>query len=146
MSKLSPFHLAIPVHDLAAAREFYGRMMGCEEGRSSARWVDFNFLGHQLVCHLDDDMQAAVRLHNEVDRVQVPVPHFGVVVSKEDWQYLADRFAACGADFLVEPRVRFRGKVGEQATFFVRDPSGNALEFKAMADPERLFARDAPDA
>lgn len=146
MSKLSPFHLAIPVHDLAAAREFYGRMMGCEEGRSSARWVDFNFLGHQLVCHLDDDMQADVRLHNEVDRVQVPVPHFGVVVSKEDWQYLADRFAAFGADFLVEPRVRFRGTVGEQATFFVRDPSGNALEFKAMADPERLFARDAPDA
>lgn len=146
MSKLSPFHLAIPVHDLAAAREFYGRMMGCAEGRSSERWVDFNFLGHQLVCHLDQQLAAAVRLHSEVDRDQVPVPHFGVVVSREDWQSLADRFAALGAEFLIEPRVRFRGKVGEQATFFVRDPSGNALEFKAMADPERLFARAAPDA
>lgn len=142
MSRLDPFHLAIPVHDLAAAREFYGRVVGCEEGRSSGAWVDFNFFGHQLVCHLDPDHGGPATLNNEVDHDAVPVPHFGVVLGHEDWKYLADRLLAYGADFVHEPRIRFRGQVGEQGTFFVRDPSGNALEFKTFVDPDRLFARE----
>jgi extradiol dioxygenase family protein len=142
MPQISPFHLAIPVHDLQAARDFYGGLFGCEEGRSASHWVDFNFFGHQLVCHLDESGTAAEGIHNEVDSDQVPVPHFGIVLPMNNWEVLARRLISAGATFVIEPRVRFQGKVGEQATFFLRDPSGNALEFKAFADPSRLFARE----
>ena len=136
---LSPFHLAIPVHDLRAAREFYGGFFGCPEGRSSPEWVDFDFFGHQLVAHLDPTKRA---LHfNDVDGKDVPVPHFGVVLSWDDWHRLADRLRNAGVRFELEPGIRFAGEVGEQATMFLYDPSGNALEFKAFKDPSRLFAK-----
>ncbi|KAA9130483.1 glyoxalase [Marinihelvus fidelis] len=141
MTTLSPFHLAIPVNDLAAARRFYGELLGCPEGRSSGHWVDFDFRGHQLVCHLDE-AAAGGPLRNPVDGDQVPVPHFGLVLSMTEWQALADRLEAAGTRFEIPPRIRFQGQVGEQGTFFVFDPAGNALEFKAFADPERLFASD----
>ena len=134
-----PFHLAIPVHDLDAARRFYGELFGCAVGRSSAQWVDFDFFGHQLVAHLDPGRRP---LHyNEVDGKDVPVPHFGVVLEWEAWHTLASRLRAAGVRFEIEPGVRFRGEVGEQATFFLFDPSGNALEFKAFRDPSKLFAK-----
>lgn len=142
MQQLSPFHLAIPVHDLTAAREFYGGLFGCEEGRSADHWVDFNFMGHQLVCHVDDREAGEDELRNDVDSDQVPVPHFGIVLSMGEWETLAQRLIVGGAEFVIPPKVRFQGEVGEQATFFLRDPSGNALEFKAFADPSRIFARD----
>jgi extradiol dioxygenase family protein len=139
-----PFHLAIPVDDLSAARQFYGELFGCPEGRSANRWVDFDFFGHQLVCHLASGEGPAH--HNPVDGDAVPVPHFGVVLDMERWQalaeHLAERLPRLGLSFVIEPRVRFRGQAGEQATFFLRDPAGNALEFKAFADPGRLFAKD----
>jgi extradiol dioxygenase family protein len=140
---LSPFHLAIPVHDLAAARAFYGTLFGCAEGRSAAEWVDFDFFGHQLVAHLDPSRRAFVGPShtNEVDGHQVPVPHFGIVLAWERWHELAARLRAAGIRFVIEPRIRFAGAVGEQATFFLYDPSGNALEFKAFRDPTQLFAR-----
>jgi extradiol dioxygenase family protein len=138
---LPPFHLAFGVHDLAAARGFYGELLGCPEGRSSERWVDFDFFGHQLVAHLVADARAADPT-NPVDGDQVPVPHFGAVLPWDDWHRLAERLRAAGVRFRVEPRVRFRGQVGEQATLFLLDPSGNALELKAFRDPARLFARD----
>jgi extradiol dioxygenase family protein len=138
---LPPFHLAFAVHDLAAARGFYGELLGCPEGRSSERWVDFDFFGHQLVAHLVADARAADPT-NPVDGDQVPVPHFGAVLPWDDWHRLAERLRAAGVRFRVEPRVRFRGQVGEQATLFLLDPSGNALELKAFRDPARLFARD----
>lgn len=136
---LSPFHLAIPVHDLAAARKFYGELFDCAEGRSSHEWVDFDFFGHQLVAHLDPSKH---RLHfNSVDGKEVPVPHFGVVLEWSAWHALAKRLQAGGAQFVIEPGIRFPGEVGEQATFFLYDPSGNALEFKAFRDPSKLFAK-----
>jgi extradiol dioxygenase family protein len=135
-----PFHLAIPVHDLAAARGFYGGLFGCAEGRSSDEWVDFDFFGHQLVVHLDPGQKKHVH-HNEVDGHDVPVPHFGVVVEWESWQALADRLRNLQTRFAIEPCIRFAGQVGEQATMFLYDPSGNALEFKAFKDPSRLFAK-----
>ncbi|MEM1410783.1 MAG: VOC family protein [Pseudomonadota bacterium] len=145
MSTVSPFHLAIPVDDLSAARHFYGELFGCDEGRSAEHWVDFDFFGHQLVCHLAPDHGRSGH-QNPVDGDAVPVPHFGVVLPMADWQALAERLAehlpAAGRAFIIEPRVRFRGEVGEQATFFLQDPAGNALEFKAFADPSRLFASD----
>ena len=135
----SPFHLAIPVHDLSAARDFYGGVVGCPEGRSSTEWVDFDFFGHQLVAHLDPTRRP---LHfNAVDGKDVPVPHFGVVMDWDDWHALSRRLTKLGARFVIEPGIRFRGEVGEQATFFLYDPSGNALEFKAFKDPARLFAK-----
>lgn len=135
----SPFHLAIPVHDLGAARRFYGELFGCPEGRSSAEWVDFDFFGHQLVAHLDP---ARKPLHfNSVDGKDVPVPHFGVVLDWVDWQALSRRLTEAGVRFGIEPGIRFKGEVGEQATMFLYDPSGNALEFKAFKDPSRLFAK-----
>lgn len=140
---LTPFHLAIPVHDLAAARRFYGGLLGCAEGRSAARWVDFNLYGHQLVCHVADAAQA-VQDHasNPVDGHEVPVPHFGVVLDLPRWRALADRLREAGVRFVVEPHTRFAGQPGEQATLFLLDPSGNALEFKAFADIDaQLFAR-----
>jgi extradiol dioxygenase family protein len=141
MNSLAPFHLAVPVHDLAAARAFYGELFGCAEGRSSVEWVDFDFFGHQLVAHLDTSAQPHVRTTNPVDGQDVPVPHFGVVLALDDWHALVARLRARGQAFVIEPGIRFAGKVGEQATFFLYDPSGNALEFKAFRDPSRLFAR-----
>jgi extradiol dioxygenase family protein len=137
---LQPFHLAIPVHDLAAARRFYGGLFGCPEGRSAEHWVDFDFFGHQLVTHLDPGHRAAPHF-NPVDRHDVPVPHFGVVLAWDDWHRLAARLHDAGTRFAIEPDVRFAGQPGEQATMFLYDPSGNALEFKAFRDPSRLFAR-----
>jgi extradiol dioxygenase family protein len=137
---LSPFHIAIPVHDLAAARAFYGGLFGCPEGRSSQEWVDFDLFGHQLVAHLDRSRRAPVQATNVVDGEAVPVPHFGVVLSWPAWQELADRLARAGQQFVIQPGIRFQGQVGEQATFFLYDPSGNALEFKAFQDPGQLFA------
>ena len=137
---MQPFHLAIPVHDLAAAREFYGQLLGCPEGRSAASWVDFDFFGHQLVAHLDPSRRPRVH-HNVVDGHDVPVPHFGVVLEWSAWHELAMRMRAGGVAFVIEPGIRFAGQVGEQATMFFHDPSDNALEFKAFKDPSRLFAR-----
>jgi extradiol dioxygenase family protein len=138
-----PFHLAIPVHDLQAARDFYGQLVGCPEGRSAAEWVDFDFFGHQLVAHLEPGRKPFVAPPhtNEVDGKHVPVPHFGVVLEWQSWQQLAERLRAAGTAFVIKPGIRFAGLVGEQATFFLYDPSGNALEFKAFRDPSRLFAK-----
>jgi extradiol dioxygenase family protein len=140
---LAPFHLAVPVHDLAAARQFYGGLFGCPEGRSAAEWVDFDFFGHQLVAHLDPARRSfrPPPHTNEVDGHEVPVPHFGVVLGWEEWERLAGRLAAAGVRFVIAPGIRFAGQAGEQATFFLYDPSGNALEFKSFRDPSRLFAR-----
>ncbi len=137
-----PFHLAFPVHDLAAARAFYGELLGCPEGRSAADWVDFDLYGHQIVAHLAPDAAASAARTSAVDGDQVPVRHFGVVLDLARWHALAARLQARGVRFLIEPHLRFAGEVGEQATMFFVDPSGNALEFKAFADPDRLFARD----
>ena len=140
MSQRPPFHLAFPVHDLEAARAFYGGLLGCPEGRSAADWIDFDFYGHQIVAHLDAGMEARPH-HNPVDGHDVPVPHFGAVLDMASWEILAARMKEAGADFVIEPTVRFRGQVGEQATMFFLDPSGNALEIKAMRDPANLFRK-----
>lgn len=137
---LRPFHLAFPVHDLAAARSFYGGVLGCAEGRSSEHWVDFDFFGHQIVAHLDASAKP-VATSNPVDGHAVPVPHFGVVLTMPDWEALAVRVEAAGVHFGIAPHVRFKGAVGEQATMFFYDPSGNALEFKAFGDDAMVFAR-----
>ena len=137
---LPPFHLAFPVDDLAAARRFYGELLGCREGRSAPEWVDFDLHGHQIVAHLAPDAVRA-RASNAVDGENVPVPHFGVVLPMAEWKTLAGRLQAAGVDFVIPPTVRFEGQPGEQATMFFRDPAGNALEFKAMADPAKLFAK-----
>src|SRR6188474_1679007 len=136
-----PFHLAIPVHSLSAARGFYGDLFGCPEGRSSDEWIDFDFYGHQIVAHLAPDATAS-RASNAVDGHDVPVPPFGIVLTFEDWQHLADRLKAARTEFVIEPYIRFKGQAGEQATMFFRDPSGNAIEMKAFADLGQLFARD----
>jgi hypothetical protein len=139
---LSPFHLAIPVYDLAAARDFYGRVFGLEEGRSSTQWVDFNFFGHQLVIHAHPRTASQERAHtNPVDGHEVPVPHFGVVLGWGEWEALAERLKTFGIEFVIEPYVRFQGQTGEQATMFLLDPCGNALEFKAFKDIGQLFAK-----
>lgn len=137
---LPPFHLAFPVHDLDSARAFYGGLLGCLEGRSAEQWIDFDFFGHQIVAHLDPAMVPR-RASNPVDGHDVPVPHFGAVLGMAEWQALAARLEAAGTDFVIEPTIRFRGQPGEQATMFFLDPSGNALEIKAMASPDSLFAR-----
>ncbi len=136
---MRPFHLAFPVHDLNAARDFYGRVLGCPEGRSSDAWIDFNLYGHQIVTHLSDALHHVTS--NPVDGHDVPVPHFGVVLTMPDWQALSDRLTAAGTHFAMAPTVRFKGQAGEQATMFFYDPSGNALEFKAFADDSQLFAK-----
>lgn len=136
---LRPFHLAFPVHDLAEARNFYSNNLGCKEGRSSAQWIDFDFYGHQIVAHLDPAMQSRP-IHNSVDGHDVPVPHFGIVLTMSQWEELAERLKAAGTTFGIEPHIRFKGEAGEQATMFFCDPSGNALEFKAFADDAMLFA------
>lgn len=141
MKELRPFHLAVPVHDIAAARRFYGDLMGFEEGRSSDHWVDYNFYGHQFVVHLDANMKSYDPVSNPVDGKDVPIPHFGVVLSMEDWEALAKRLSSEGIPFVIEPYVRFKGEAGEQATMFFLDPSGNALEFKAFKDLSSLFKK-----
>lgn len=136
-----PFHLAFPVHDLAAARAFYGGLLGCAEGRSADHWVDFDLFGHQIVAHLDPAARATAH-HNPVDGHDVPVPHFGVVLTMDDWHALAARLTAAGVQFGIAPHTRFVGEPGEQATMFFCDPSGNALEFKAFADDAMIFATE----
>jgi extradiol dioxygenase family protein len=138
--RLPPFHLAFPVDDLAAARAFYGGLLGCPEGRSAAEWVDFDLYGHQIVAHLAPEVVRA-RATNPVDGEHVPVPHFGLVLAMDAWKALAERLESAGVDFVIAPTVRFAGQPGEQATMFFRDPAGNALEFKAMADSAKLFAK-----
>ncbi len=133
----------MPVHDLAAARQFYGDLLGCPEGRSAPSWVDFDLCGHQFVAHLDPrlgDPGPRDLLRNEVDGDAVPVPHFGVLLDPADWRRLADRLLAADVDFVIEPHTRFAGEIGEQSTMFLFDPSGNALEFKAFADDSQVFA------
>lgn len=139
MQAIAPFHLAFPVHALAPIRDFYGRVLGCPEGRSSAEWIDFDLFGHQLVAHLAPAKADAH--HNEVDGHDVPVPHFGVVLDWDAFHALAERLRGHGVKFVIEPYVRFAGLVGEQATMFFKDPSGNALEFKAFKDRSQLFAK-----
>ena len=139
---LTPFHLALPVRDIAEARQFYGELLGCEEGRSDETWVDFDLFGHQFVVHLDPSIGPAgkVRLyHNPVDAHQVPIPHFGVVLGMDQWEALADSLRG-RVEFVIEPYLRFEGQPGEQATMFFLDPSGNALEFKGFRDLGKLFA------
>ena len=138
MHTLSPFHLAIPVDNLSRCRTFYRDTLGLEEGRSSDHWIDFNFFGHQLVIHLDDTLKEVPT--NSVDGKQVPIPHFGVVLDMNSFHELANTLKEKEVDFMIEPYVRFKGLVGEQATMFFKDPSGNALEFKAFADASQLFA------
>lgn len=140
MSTQPPFHLAFPVTSLDNARAFYGDLLGCPEGRSSEHWVDFDFHGHQIVAHLAPEELRTTVAH-DVDGDNVPVRHFGLVLSMHDWQALADRLQAAGTRFVIEPHIRFRGQPGEQATMFLLDPCGNALEFKAFADRSRLFAK-----
>jgi len=137
---MTPFHLAFPVHDLAAALGFYGGVLGCPEGRSSNHWVDFNLAGHQIVAHLAPG-RCETPPTNAVDGKAVPVRHFGLVLEWQEWHALKNRLKAGGQAFLIEPTIRFEGEVGEQAIFFLTDPSGNALEFKAFRDPGQLFAR-----
>ena len=139
---LSPFHLAIPVHDLPAARAFYGETFGLSEGRSSDQWVDFDFYGHQLVIHEHPKTPAQEHAHtNPVDGHDVPIPHFGIVLDWQEWERLAERLRAVGTVFVIEPYVRFKDQPGEQATMFLLDPCGNALEFKAFRDMSQLFAK-----
>lgn len=134
------FHLAFPVHDLDAARAFYGGLLGCAEGRSSPEWVDFDLHGHQIVAHLAPG-ECGDAETNPVDGHDVPVRHFGLILDWDAWHALADRFRAAGQRFVIEPGIRFQGKAGEQATMFLLDPSGNALEFKAFRDEAMIFAR-----
>jgi extradiol dioxygenase family protein len=141
MPDLPRFHHAFPVHDLDAARRFYGDLLGCPEGRHADHWVDFDLYGHQIVAHLDTSRTPRIRTSNDVDGDDVPVPHFGLLLTPEDWQALADRLTAADTEFVIEPHVRFVGEVGEQSTMFLLDPSGNALEFKAFADDAQVFAR-----
>nr|WP_297401502.1 VOC family protein [uncultured Marinobacter sp.] len=139
---LCPFHLAIPVYDLPAARHFYGETFGLAEGRSSEHWVDFNFYGHQLVIHEHPKTASQDSAHtNTVDGHDVPVPHFGIILEWAQWEALAERLRARNTPFVIEPYIRFKGEPGEQATMFLFDPCGNALEFKAFADMGQLFAR-----
>ncbi len=141
MTALRPFHLAVSVNDLAAASHFYGQVLGCMQGRSDDRWIDYDFFGHQLVVHLDEE-KTHPAAHNPVDGHDVPVPHFGVVLTMDDWTQLASQLQSVQLKFIIEPAIRFRGQPGEQATMFFQDPAGNALEFKAFADDAMLFATD----
>ena len=142
MKTIQPFHLAIPVTNIQEARKFYGEIFGCEEGRSSETWVDFDFFGHQLVIHYKplDETQANGKHYNPVDGHDVPVPHFGVVLNWRDWESLERRLNSANIEFVIKPYIRFKGQAGEQATMFLLDPSGNALEFKAFRDISQLFA------
>ena len=139
-NKLLPFHLAIPVHDLEKSRNFYKNVLGCEEGRSSDHWVDFNLFGHQLVIHYKEKSDEIIKT-NPVDGKNVPIPHFGVVLTIEDWKKLADHLRSLNIEFIIEPYIRFKGEPGEQATMFFTDPCGNALEFKSFKDFNQIFAK-----
>lgn len=139
-SALSPFHLAIPVSDIAKSREFYGEIMGCSEGRSAEHWIDWNFYGHQLVTHKVESMPS-VAGYNQVDGKQVPVPHFGIVLPWQDWEILAAKFEQHSYPMVIEPYIRFKGQPGEQGTFFLFDPSKNALEFKTFRNVKDLFSK-----
>jgi extradiol dioxygenase family protein len=134
------FHLAFPVKDLAEARAFYGGVLECEEGRSSDIWIDFNLFGHQIVTHLAPE-EAGVRATNDVDADHVPIPHFGIVLPMEEWKRFAEKLKSKNVEFIIEPKIRFAGEVGEQATMFFLDPSGNALEFKGFNDFSQIFAK-----
>ncbi len=140
---LTPFHIAFPVHDIDAARHFYGAVLGCPEGRSADTWIDFDLFGHQIVAHYKPrDASATGALHhNPVDGHEVPVPHFGVILTMPHWHALAAKLQDANIDFVIEPHIRFEGEVGEQATMFFLDPSGNALEFKAFVDFEKIFEK-----
>lgn len=140
MASLSPFHLAIPVHNLSACRKFYRDVLNCEEGRSSDHWVDFNFFGHQLVIHYKPKSEEGLHI-NPVDGKSVPVPHFGIVLDWDEFHSLANYLKSKNINFIIEPYIRFEGLVGEQATMFFKDPAGNALEFKAFMDINQLFAK-----
>lgn len=141
MSNASPlFHLAFPVTDLEATRRFYVELLGCRVGREAQRWIDFDFYGHQISAHLVDASDETPA--NPVDGDKVPARHFGVILEWEDWQKLADHLKAAAADFIIEPRIRFQGRPGEQATLFIRDPSGNALEFKSFQDKTTIFSQN----
>jgi hypothetical protein len=141
--KLTPFHLAIPVDDLQSSRQFYGELLGCPEGRSAEQWADFNLFGHQVVCHVQENAgEEKIEGSNPVDGHAVPIPHFGVVLEMETWKELAENLKRAGVDFVIEPYTRFEGEPGEQATMFLLDPSGNAVEFKAFRNIEaELFAK-----
>jgi hypothetical protein len=143
MPMLTPFHHAFPVRDIAEARQFYGEVLGLPEGRSDVTWIDFDLFGHQVVAHENPSMPLPERRnhHSQVDGHDVPVPHFGVVLQMDDWQELADRLTSHDIEFVIEPYIRFAGEVGEQATMFFLDPSGNALEFKGFTDMDQLFAK-----
>lgn len=140
---LNPFHLAIPVDDLDKARNFYGELLGCPEGRSDTQWIDFDLFGHQLVVHYKSPQpnSSNIEHHNPVDGHDVPIPHFGVVLPWEDWEGLSEKLKSHNIQFVIEPQIRFKGLVGEQATMFFLDPAGNALEFKAFKDMSQLFAK-----
>jgi len=137
---LSPFHVAFPVHDISLARKFYGELLGCPEGRSADDWVDFNFYGHQIVAHLAP-AETGIAQRNAVDGHGVPVRHFGIVLPMVDWEAASARLKAAKVEFVIEPYIRFKGEPGEQATMFFLDPSGNAVEIKAFASLESLFAK-----
>ena len=141
MNTIQPFHLAIPVNDLETNRVFYREVLGCEEGRSSEHWVDFNFFGHQLVLHVQEPQPKPTSKGNPVDGKEVPIPHFGVVLQWDDFENFAEKLKKNNINFIIEPYVRFKGKTGEQSTMFFKDPSGNALEFKAFKDLGQLFAK-----
>lgn len=141
--KITPFHIAIPVRDLPESRWFYSTILGCEEGRSSQNWIDFNLYGHQLVCHLNPHIgrhNTLVSHYNPVDGQSVPVPHYGVVLEMDQWETLAAELSHHAVEFIIAPTIRFKGDTGEQATMFFLDPTGNALEFKALKDMTELFA------
>ncbi len=140
MSPLRPFHLAIPVHDLELARDFYEGTLGCSTGRESKKWIDFNFFGHQLVTHLDASKRIS-KIANEVDGDRVPVPHFGIILKKEDWESLSQKLSGTNVNFIIKPRTRFKKNAGEQSTLFIEDPSGNALEFKSFQNDSNIFKR-----
>jgi hypothetical protein len=138
---MNPFHLAIPVMALEPCRTFYREVLGCEEGRSTSHWVDFNFFGHQLVLHQDDSLKKKQNSFNSVDGKAVPVPHFGAILEWQTWQELAEKLRKAETEFVIEPCIRFEGKVGEQATLFFLDPEGNALEFKSFKDNSQIFSK-----
>lgn len=138
MSAIPPFHLAFPVTDLAATKQFFTETLGCPLGRTSERWIDIDFFGHQITAHLVDGLDEAAT--NPVDGEQVPSSHFGAILEMAEWKALAEKLMALDTQFLIKPQIRFEGEVGEQATMFFKDPSGNALEFKAFADKSQIFA------
>ncbi len=141
MKNISPFHIAIPVHNLNECRQFYGEVLGCQEGRSSKQWVDFNLFGHQLVIHYKPKSKDSALHYNPVDGHDVPIPHYGVVLPWNEFKKFSEDLIRKKVKFVIEPYIRFKGQIGEQATMFFLDPAGNALEFKAFKKPEQLFAK-----